>query len=128
MRGKDKPRPFWTFRCESCMRCMNYCPKQAIEVSHLLAIGFYYLASVPVGFLLTKWLLEQLPFLQQINNGLIKTLLQYGYMLLAFVLAYYIFYHLIKIKFVNKIFTYGTLTRYYRRYRQPDVKLRDLEG
>jgi Pyruvate/2-oxoacid:ferredoxin oxidoreductase delta subunit len=127
MRGDDKPLPFWTFKCESCMRCMNYCPNQAIESSHLLAIGYYYIASIPVGFFLMKWLLESLPILQQINNGLINTLLQYGYMLLAFVFTYYIFHHLIKIKFFNKIFTYGTLTHYYRRYRQPGVKLKDLK-
>ena len=106
---------------------MNYCPSQAIETSHLLAVGFYYLASIPVGFFVMKWLLGWLPFLQQINSGIITTLLQYGYMLLAFILTYYIFHHLMKIKFLNKIFTYSTLTHYYRRYHQPGVKLKDLE-
>jgi hypothetical protein len=105
---------------------MNFCPEQAIESSHLLAIGFYYLSSIPVGFFLMKWLSGQLSFLQQINSGLINSLLQYGYMLLTFIFTYYVFHHLIKIKFFNKIFAYGTLTHYYRRYRQPGVKLKDL--
>ncbi len=54
MRGSTQPIPFWTFKCESCMRCMNYCPRQAIESSHLLAIGFYYLASIPAGSLIMR--------------------------------------------------------------------------
>jgi len=127
MRGKDRPLPYWTFKCESCMRCMNYCPQQAIEASHLLAIGYYYIASIPVGFFVMKWLLGQLPFLHRIGNGIISSLLQYGYMLMAFVFTYYVFHHLIRIKFFNKLFTYGTLTHYYRRYRQPDVTLKDLK-
>jgi len=56
-----------------------------------------------------------------------KFLLQYNYMILAFVMAYFVFHQLNKIKFFNKLFAYGTLTRYYRRYRQPDVKLKDLK-
>ena len=126
MRGKDTLRPYWTFKCESCMRCMNFCPNQAIEASHLLAIGFYYLASIPVGLFVMKGLITQLPFIQQINSSLLNTLLQYGYMLLSFVFTYYVFHHLIKIKFFNTFFTYGTLTRYYRRYRQPGVKINDF--
>ena len=69
-----------------------------------------------------RWLLEKMPFLHQMNNPLINFLLQYSYMLLAFVIAYFDFHQLIKIKFFNKLFAYSTLTRYYRRYRQPDVK------
>jgi len=127
MRGTSNPLPYWTFKCESCMRCMNYCPNQAIEASHLLAIGFYYLASIPAGLFVMNWLVKQLPLLLQINSSLFKTLLQYGYMLLTFVITYYVFHYLIKIKFFNKLFTFGTLTQYYRRYRQPGVKLNDFK-
>ena len=108
------------------MRCMNYCPQQAIEASHLLAVGFYYLASIPVGYYLMKWLIGQIPILQQIKMGWINSLLQYGYMVLVFFFAYYVFHQLIRLKFFNKIFAYGTFTRFYRRYRQPGVKIKDL--
>jgi ferredoxin len=127
MRGTTQPTPFWTLKCESCMRCMSYCPSQAIESSHLLAIGFYYLASLPAGSLIMGWLLKQMPFLDQLNNPLINFLLQYSYMISAFVLAYFVFQQLNKIKFFNQLFAYSTLTRYYRRYRQPGVKLKDLK-
>ena len=35
MVGGSKSRPYWTFACESCMRCMGYCPNKAVEVSHV---------------------------------------------------------------------------------------------
>ena len=74
-----------------------------------------------------KWLITQMPFLQLINSSLLNTLMQYGYMLLAFVITYFVFHYLIRIKFFNTLFSYGTLTRYYRRYRQPGVNLNDFK-
>lgn len=127
MRGKTKLRPYWTFKCESCMRCMNFCPQNAIEASHLLAIGFIYLASIPVGSLIIKWITENIPLFGGIANSPIYVLFQYGYMLLTFVLVYFIFHHLTDIRFFNTLFTKGTLTHYYRRYRQPGVKLKDMK-
>ena len=35
--GSDPARPYWTYSCESCMRCMGYCPEQAVEAGHSLA-------------------------------------------------------------------------------------------
>jgi ferredoxin len=34
MKGGKKIRPYWTYSCESCMRCMAYCPEKAIEAGH----------------------------------------------------------------------------------------------
>jgi len=127
MRGKIEPRPYWTFKCESCMRCMNFCPQNAIESSHLLAIGLIYLASIPVGSLIIEWISKFIPFLEGVVGTPISVLFQYGYMLLSFVLVYFIFYHLTKIRFFNTLFTKGTLTHYYRRYRQPGIKIKDLQ-
>jgi Pyruvate/2-oxoacid:ferredoxin oxidoreductase delta subunit len=44
-------RPFWTFNCESCMRCMNECPHRAIETGHgyvtaVLIVSSVFLADV----------------------------------------------------------------------------------
>ena len=127
MRGKIEPRPYWTFKCESCMRCMNFCPQNAIEASHLLAIGLIYLTSIPVGSLIIEWISKFIPFLEGVVGTPISVLFQYGYMLLSFVLVYFIFYHLTKIRFFNTLFTRGTLTHYYRRYRQPGIKIKDLQ-
>ena len=126
MRGKTEPRPYWTFKCESCMRCMSFCPQNAIEASHLLAVGFVYLTSIPVGSLMIRWISKLIPSLDWMAGSWISVLFQYGFMLLSFVLVYFIFYHLTRIRFINTIFTKGTLTHYYRRYRQPGVRIKDL--
>lgn len=52
-------RPFWTFRCESCMRCMNECPRRAIETGHgyltaVLFLGNAFLADAVWG-VITRW-------------------------------------------------------------------------
>ncbi|MCJ7737992.1 MAG: EFR1 family ferrodoxin [Anaerolineae bacterium] len=38
--------PVWTLRCESCMRCMAFCPAQSVEVSHVCAIGTAIIAMM----------------------------------------------------------------------------------
>lgn len=48
-------KPYWTYRCESCMGCMNFCPARAVEASHPLAAGMFYVAGIPVAdYLLNK--------------------------------------------------------------------------
>ncbi len=32
-------RPFWSYRCENCMRCINLCPTRAVDASHVFIIG-----------------------------------------------------------------------------------------
>jgi len=49
-------KPLWTIRCESCMRCLNICPRRAIHGSLILAVlyslGLFWLTgfSGPLGF------------------------------------------------------------------------------
>jgi hypothetical protein len=44
----------------------------------------------------------------------------------ALILSYLVFWYLIKIPVANTFFTYTTLTHYYRRYHQPETKLKHL--
>jgi hypothetical protein len=44
----------------------------------------------------------------------------------ALILSYWMFWYLIRIPMVNTLFTYTTLTRYYRRYHQPETKLKHM--
>ena len=44
----------------------------------------------------------------------------------ALILSYWVFWYLIKIPALNTLFTYTTLTRYYRRYHHPEVQLKDM--
>jgi Pyruvate/2-oxoacid:ferredoxin oxidoreductase delta subunit len=45
-------RPYWKLTCESCMRCMNLCPRKAIEAAHGIAAGMIFLFSLANGWLL----------------------------------------------------------------------------
>lgn len=125
MRG-NPPRPYWTFACESCMRCMNICPTQAVEASYPLAVGLYFIANVPVWMLFLNWLGRQWPALAALNTLLIQVGLQYAYFLLALALTYAVFTLLLRVPFLNRLFTAVTPTHYYRRYHEPETRLRDL--
>jgi Pyruvate/2-oxoacid:ferredoxin oxidoreductase delta subunit len=127
MRGTGKDaRPYWTFRCESCMRCIGYCPPQAVEASHLLAVSVYLLAgAIPTAAALV-WLTVRVPFLAFLTF-VPRWILESVNALVALALIYPLFHLLLRIRGVNWFFTHATLTHYYRRYREPETRLKDLE-
>ena len=43
----DPARPYWGLTCESCMRCRNFCPTEAVEASYSLGALLYYLTAMP---------------------------------------------------------------------------------
>ncbi|NPV86465.1 MAG: 4Fe-4S binding protein [Anaerolineae bacterium] len=127
MKGKHPPRPYWTFSCESCMRCMNFCPKQAIEASHLLAVVFLMITNVSASVLLLNWISSQISWISRLNNSIVSWLLQYVYILTSMAVVYWLFSKLICVPWINTFFSYATLTRFYRRYHEPDTKLEQLK-
>jgi Pyruvate/2-oxoacid:ferredoxin oxidoreductase delta subunit len=126
MWGKNDPRPYWTYRCENCMRCMNFCPKNAIEAGHSWAVILYFVAAIPVSDYVLNWLGSMMPWLASLNRAGIGMLLQYGYMLLAISAAYLIFTLAIRVPAINRLFAFTTLTHYYRRYHEPETRLKDM--
>lgn len=126
MEGGRNPRPYWSFSCESCMRCMGFCPRQAVEASQPLVVLLSFLASVPVGYYLLQWLNRFLPQ-SAVGNWPLKVI-NYGYFLLSVYAAYRLFNWLIRVPLLNRLFTYTTLTHYYRRYHEPKTRLKDFKG
>jgi ferredoxin len=119
-------RPFWTYHCEVCLRCMGYCNKNAVEAGHSWAILLYPLSSIPVVSYLTyklHGLVEQVPAL---GESLPPITIYAIDCIAALVFSYWIFWHLMRNPWVNKVFSVTTLTHYYRRYHQPDTKLKDF--
>jgi Pyruvate/2-oxoacid:ferredoxin oxidoreductase delta subunit len=39
-------RPYWKLSCESCMRCINFCPRKAIESTHGMAVLFWFIFTL----------------------------------------------------------------------------------
>ena len=123
--GKKK-RPFWTYHCEVCLRCMGYCSKKAVEAGHSWAILLYFLASLPVlSYLMYRLsaMYDKLPKLGYIFPYIVIYFIDF---FTALLLSYWVFWYLIRIPLINTVFSYTTLTRYYRRYHQPETKLKHL--
>lgn len=122
IRGGKKPRPYWTFSCESCMRCMGYCPEKAVEVSHSLGAVFYYLTTVPAGVWLLNHTAGLISGIAWIQEGWASYLVQYFYMLCSLWLSYLVFHRLSQVTWINRLFTWTTLTHWHDRYHEPRVK------
>jgi len=126
MWGRKRRRPYWTLSCESCMRCMAFCPEGAVEASHPLAVVLY-LATVPLVDVLSRWMAVTCPWLDRLSqNKAIGLLLWYLYSLAAVCLLYLLFTLLSRVPLLNRLFTITTLTHYYRRYHEPGTQLSDL--
>jgi Pyruvate/2-oxoacid:ferredoxin oxidoreductase delta subunit len=121
-----KNRPFWTYHCEVCLRCMGYCSKRAVEASHSWAILLYFLGSVPLISYFLFWLQDVYLKIPTLAYHFPKLLIYTSDCIVAILLSYLVFWYLNKISVVNSVFTYSTLTHYYRRYHQPDTKLKHL--
>lgn len=118
--GRRHPRPYWTYSCESCMRCMACCPRKAVEAGHSWAVLLYFAGSIPAGWFAASWLSHWSPWLQICGTYPVK--------LAAIALAYLLFCWLLRLRPVNALFTWTTLTHFYRRYHEPETRLIELQG
>ena len=59
-------------------------------------------------------------------NGLARGFLQYGYLLLAVFLIYYVFHQMTRWRPVRVLLSRFSYTRYLRRYHVPDVTAKEL--
>lgn len=116
MAGKI-PRPYWTYSCESCMACMNRCPRRAIESSPILAILFYYSCMVPAG----AYILHFLGNMDWAGSWFVL-LLQYIYMLSVIWLLSFLVHKLLQYPMVSCLLGRFSHTRYFRRYQIPPVE------
>ena len=119
-------KPYWTFNCESCMRCMNFCPVRAIEASHPLVVAMIYITSFPAAAYLLNHLVFSFPALQIVTNPVVKFIVEYSYFLLSITITYLLFMLANRIPIISRVFSLTTLTHYFRRYHEPDTKLRDI--
>lgn len=122
-------RMFWSFNCESCMRCMNICPHRAIETAHGYVILIWALA-----FALLPPLVQRLVFGGEwVNFGsslLWLNVLEILFEMLAFLvvayIAYEILFFLMRFRWINRIVAYTSFThwKFWRRYKARRLKKR----
>jgi len=127
MRGAD-PRPYWTWRCESCMQCMAFCPRRAVEASHALAALVLALgAIVPLDVLFVRAASRALPALAPlIGSALVGTVLWSAYLLALIFSLYAVLAVAARVPLVLAVLEHTTLTRLYHRYREPGTRLHDI--
>lgn len=128
MKGQRNPRPYWKYNCEDCLRCMNYCQQKAIEVGHSWGVILYFIAVLgyPVGVYIFNSLASVFPPIAGIRNWYTIWIVGAIYLYPAYIFTYFIFFHLIRLKPVNTLFTFTTLTHFYRRYHEPETPVKDL--
>ena len=126
MRGRKEPRPYWTLRCESCMRCMAFCPEKAVQAGHSWAAILFSLTSIPFSVYLLNGLSGYLPSAAGLKAGLAGQVIQYPFYVAVLVLAYAVFWRLVRWPAINTFFAYTTFTRLFRRYHEPGTRLGDL--
>ncbi len=127
MRGSpERPMPYWTYHCESCNRCVAFCSRRAIETSYswafvatLLAVPFVlpYFGWPPT---LSAWVFGS-------TTGMVVWgLVVVGSWYALLFPCYLVFWHVVRNRRINDLFTYTNLTHLYRRYREPDTKLKQI--
>jgi ferredoxin len=104
-------RPFWKVTCESCLRCMNLCPRRSVQ-------------SWVTRMMLLTWPL--------LVAGQALWPLHWSLWLALLTPAYLPIYRLLHVawgnRFVNTAFTATSLTRYWGRYLAPGIGAKDFEG
>lgn len=121
-----KKRPFWTYHCENCMRCMGYCRKKAVEAGHSWAFLLTIIMAVPVVANITAGLTNTIGGFLGINNYWLMVLVEALYYIPALFLSYWIFWMLIRIPAVNTIFSITTLTHYFKRFHDPETRVKSF--
>lgn len=113
-------RPFWTFRCESCMRCMNNCPKRSIQTAHGYFIGAMFLSHSLILVLFWKYVSKLFsPPTDDLFWKFIDILISGSITIFTFFVTYRIFHFLLKFPVIKQIINYSSLTRlnFWRRYK-----------
>lgn len=128
MRGKDRPVPFWTYRCESCMRCATICPQGAIEAGHSWGILLYFISAFPMSAYLLPLIGCDPTAMEYFHGSMIHSLLDILYFYPAIFVSYALFALVVRVPFINYFFTHTTMTHlpFWGRYREPTTKLKTL--
>jgi Pyruvate/2-oxoacid:ferredoxin oxidoreductase delta subunit len=128
MKGKKTPRPYWRYNCEACLRCLNYCPQKAIEagLSWAVILYFIWIWGYPILYFMFNFFGFQLPIINSTMNYYWKWIAMAIYLYPAYIIAYFIFFNLIRIRLINYLFSYTALTHFYRRFHDPETALKDL--
>ncbi|MCX7772512.1 MAG: EFR1 family ferrodoxin [Clostridia bacterium] len=126
MLGSPK-RPYWTFRCEQCMRCVGFCPQKAVEgnIPFLVLLNYAFF-TIPLEHYAKLGITAIVGSLPSALITVLSIVAAYFALLLSLALCYWVFHGLNRIAVFNKLFTYTSLTFYWRKYKEPQVSIAEL--
>ena len=105
----DGDRPYWTFDCEACMRCLSVCPKQAVQSSHsflaVLLLGFGPLAGLAHAAAAAL-----APLWSPLGGRLGFWVVFYPLAMLWLWLSYDLLARALRVRWLNHLFTYTSFT------------------
>ena len=107
---------------------MNFCPHGAVEAGHSWAVLLALISAVPVSAFLFDLAAAWWPGIAAYRSPFVVDAVNFLYYFPAIIIAYFIFFHLLRYRPVNALFTWTTLTHFYKRYREPGTKLKDMLG
>ncbi len=115
MRSRDgKRHPRWSIRCESCQRCMVYCPTKSIQA------GWPWMAAVGgSAFGTAAWLTASFPWP-------VRFVAENGAFLMALMAARPLLERLGSTIVPGRLLAFPT--RFYRRYHEPRTSASELGG
>jgi len=126
MLGKANPRPYWSYHCESCMRCAPLCPHKAIEAGQSWGVMLYFLTALWVAYWGISALGQSLPVTAGMQDGWLRYVLGVAYFYPTLFLSYAVFHVANRLKVVNWLFTHTTLTHFWGRYLEPNTRYKHL--
>jgi Pyruvate/2-oxoacid:ferredoxin oxidoreductase delta subunit len=120
-------RPYWTFSCESCMRCINICPSKSIQASHSLIMIFLTIFTIIPVSLWIDWMIRKYSAIQGIKMlRHIDFIISWLISLFVVYFLYLLLFYLMQLRWVNLFFEYTSLTKFWRRYMSPGVGAKDF--
>lgn len=124
--GPKRPMPYWTYHCESCNRCVAFCSRRAIEASYSWAF-LLTLISLPFFLPLFGWPPAVAEWILTTTTGFtvwVLVVIASWYVILL--PLYPLFLWALRNRRINDLFTYTNLTHLYRRYKEPDTRLKQI--
>lgn len=112
-------RPYWTYDCQNCMRCMSNCPTDAIQGGQGWLLFYVWLISLPVAAMVASVLLSTLGVSAGLLPGALRFLASYIWIVASVWLAYGVLWLGLSVPGLRFVLARATLTRLYRRYRGP---------
>lgn len=122
-------RPYWSYTCESCMRCMSLCPKGAVTISHAFIVPllcFYFAFYRSWAYeVFAAWQDRLPPLVVHLKVLVVQAFLFSSFLAILFA-AYALWHVLLRFRWVNRVFASLSFTTRWRKHRAPGVKAADF--